>query len=119
MISWTILHAFAKTQASLVRRYAASSAMEEMGESIQAAGEIIQHFMDVWAEELEGGHLRGESLELSEAERESGLLRLETGILQKRVAAPLGQLPCPFPTRCDQSHKSQRVTTSSTHISVL
>jgi len=65
--------------------------MEELGGSFQAAGGIIQHFMGVWSEELEGGHLRGGNLEKSEANRERGLLRLEEGILQKRIAGPLGR----------------------------
>jgi len=46
--------------------------------------------MGVWEEELEKGPLRGEHLEKSEEERELGLLRLEKGILQKRIAGPLG-----------------------------
>jgi len=64
--------------------------MEQLGGSFHAAGEIIQHFMGVWEEELEKGPLRGEHLEKSEEERELGLLRLEKGILQKRIAGPLG-----------------------------
>jgi hypothetical protein len=71
--------------------------MEQLGGSFRAAGEIIQHFMDVWSEELERGHLRGKPLERSEEERESGLLRLEEGILQKRLAGPLGT-PLPLIT---------------------
>ena len=74
--------------------------MEQLGGSFKASGEILQHFMAVWTEELEMGHLRGERLEKSEEDRELGLEKLEKGILQKRIAGPLGRPTTWLPPLC-------------------
>ena len=67
--------------------------MDTMGRGFEAAGEVMQHFMDVLSEELELGYLRGRSHEQATLEQQQGLLRLEKGILVKRIAGPLGVPP--------------------------
>ena len=72
--------------------------MDTMGRSFEAAGEVMQHFMDVLSEELELGYLRGRPHEQVTQETRQGLLRLEKGILQKRIAGPLGAPRAPPPS---------------------
>lgn len=84
-------------------RYAASSAMQAMGDSLVAAGETLQHFYQVLSEELELGYLRGKEMKEAALEQQKGLLRLEKGILQQRIAAPLGRNLHHLPTQVRQT----------------
>jgi hypothetical protein len=84
-----------------VPRYVGSSALQQLGGGFQAAGEVLQHFAEVWTEELEAAHLNpsksyaeGNPQAAADEERKLGLLRLEKGSLQKRIAAPLGTVIC-------------------------
>lgn len=72
-------------------RYVGASAMEQLGKAFVAAGEVMQHFQKVMTEELELGYLRGEKMQAAAVQQKAGLHRLEQGILQKRIAAPLGE----------------------------
>lgn len=66
--------------------------MDSLGRAFAAAGEVMQHFQKVMSEELELGYLRGEKMQVAAVQQKAGLHQLEQGILQKRIAAPLGML---------------------------
>lgn len=81
-------------------RYVGSSALQQLGGGFQAAGESLQHFAEIWNEELEAASPDPEKPSAAaqppaaaedDNETRRGLLRLEKGILQKRIAGPLGK----------------------------
>lgn len=67
-------------------RYASEAALEQMGDALEEAGKLAETYYEIFVSEL-----RRPACELEEVEE--GVEELETGVLHKRVAAPIGGPP--------------------------
>ena len=84
-----LLNAFDKNP-NLVARYISSEALETLARAFQACGEILEQYFECWHEELAHAALPSKEREEREGERLEGIARLEKGVLNKRIALPLG-----------------------------